>query len=262
MLPQRAEGDVTAGLVVIGDEILSGRTKDANIGIIAAHFTEIGIRLREVRVIGDCEADIIEAVNALRQRYDYLVTTGGIGPTHDDITAEAIAKAFGVALRIDPDAVTMLRRRFTEAELTPVRLRMARIPEGAMLIENPLSHAPGFMIGNVAVLAGVPRIMTAMLEALTPHLRTGAKWRLVTIEAHEPEGEIATVLGETQAEFPDIRMGSYPFHRDTLVGTHLVLRATDEERLRKAAAALQNRLSAQGLRFLLLAEGEQHRSAC
>ena len=174
--PQETAGQdiVTAGLLVIGDEILSGRTKDKNIGTIADHLTAIGIRLGEVRIVPDEEAEIIDALNALRGRYDYVFTTGGIGPTHDDITADAVAKAFGVTLDVDPRAIAMMRQRYSENELTPARLRMARIPDGADLVDNPISLAPGFFIGNVIVMAGVPKIMEAMLNAVTPRLRTGA----------------------------------------------------------------------------------------
>jgi molybdenum cofactor synthesis domain-containing protein len=167
---------ITAALLVIGDEILSGRTKDTNTGTIAAHLTAIGIRLREVRVIPDDEGEIVTAVNAVRGGYDYVFTTGGIGPTHDDITADSIAKAFGVTIDVDPRARTMLLEHYARNgfELTPARLRMARIPEGASPIANPISGAPGFRIGNVIVMAGIPRVMQAMLVVVTAELETGS----------------------------------------------------------------------------------------
>src|SRR5919107_4329286 len=174
---------VTAAILVIGDEILSGRTKDKNIGYIAEYLTGIGVDLREVRVVPDVEEEIVAAVNALRSRYTYLFTTGGIGPTHDDITADCIAKAFGVGIDHDPRAVAMLRERYTPEELNEARMRMARIPDGASLIENPISKAPGFRIGNVFVMAGVPSIMQAMLDNIAPTLETGARMVIETIDA-------------------------------------------------------------------------------
>jgi molybdenum cofactor synthesis domain-containing protein len=238
---------VTAGLLIIGDEILSGRTKDKNTGTIADHLTAIGIRLSEVRVVPDEEAEIVGALDALRGRYDYVFTTGGIGPTHDDITADAVAKAFGVSIDIDPRAVAIMRQRFSEAELTPARLRMTRIPDGADLVDNPVSLAPGFFIGNVIVMAGVPKIMEAMLAAVTPRLRTGAKMLSVTIHVSAPEGRIAPVLSAAQDAYPDVKMGSYPYVIDGRFGAHLVLRAVDADRLEVAAADLEARLGAGGL---------------
>jgi molybdenum cofactor synthesis domain-containing protein len=183
---------VTAGLLVIGDEILSGRTKDKNIGYIAEYLTNIGIDLREVRVVPDIEAEIVEALNALRNRYTYVFTTGGIGPTHDDITADCVAKAFGVAIDYDPRAVAILKERFQGAELNEARMRMTRIPAGAELIRNKVSAAPGFRIGNVFVMAGVPSIMQAMLDAIAPMLETGVKMLSETIRADTREGDIGT----------------------------------------------------------------------
>jgi molybdenum cofactor synthesis domain-containing protein len=250
VLPARLQNsvpptEVTAALLVIGDEILSGRTKDKNIGFIADHCTEIGIRLKEVRIIADDENAIIAAVNALRPAYTYVFTTGGIGPTHDDITADSIARAFGAAIDVDPRAVALLRERYAEADLTPARLRMARIPAGASLIENSVSKAPGFMIGNVIVMAGVPAIMQAMLHAVTPSLQTGAKLLSQSIRVNAPEGMVAAPLAACQRAFPDVAMGSYPFHEDGRYGTHLVLRSTDEARIRQAKADLIARLPAE-----------------
>src|SRR5260370_15154133 len=181
---------VTAGLLVIGDEILSGRTKDKNIGYIAEYLTTIGIELKEVRVVADEEDAIVEALNALKSRYCYVFTTGGIGPTHDDITADAVAKAFGVSIDHHPEAVALLRARFGGAELNQARMRMARIPAGGELIRNKVSTAPGFRIGNVFVMAGVPTIMQAMLDFVAPTLKTGAKMLAETLRADAREGDI------------------------------------------------------------------------
>jgi molybdopterin-biosynthesis enzyme MoeA-like protein len=237
-----APDEVTAGLLVIGDEILSGRTKDVNIGFIADHCTAHGIRLKEVRVVADAEAAIIGAVNELRAAYTYVFTTGGIGPTHDDITADSIAKAFGVSIDVDPRARDLLLQRFAETDLTPARLRMARIPLGAELVENEVSKAPGFMMGNVIVMAGVPAIMQSMLRAVTPRLRKGQKLISESIRVNAPEGRVAAPLGDCQRAFPDVPMGSYPFFEDGHYGTNLVLRSTDENRLRAAKADLIERL--------------------
>ncbi|MFZ0035768.1 MAG: molybdopterin-binding protein [Sedimentisphaerales bacterium] len=232
---------VTAALLVIGDEILSGRTKDRNIGTVAEHLTGIGIRLSEVRVVADDETEIVAAVNTLRARYDYLFTTGGIGPTHDDITADSMAKAFGVDIGIDPRAEKVLAEHYARRgfELTPVRLRMARIPVGASLISNQISGAPGFRIGNVIVMAGVPDIMRVMLEAATPDLETGAKLLSVTIPVDRPESEIAEVFSAHQQRFRDVAMGSYPLLRNGRPAADLVLRACDPARLGEAADALK-----------------------
>jgi molybdenum cofactor synthesis domain-containing protein len=238
--------EVTAALLVIGDEILSGRTKDKNIGWIADHCTMIGIRLKEVRVVADEEYAIVKAVNELRPVYTYLFTTGGIGPTHDDITADAIGKAFGVAVDIDQGAVALMRERYSEGELTPARLRMARIPKGARLVANSASKAPGFMIENVIVMAGVPFIMQAMMLAITPDLKTGLKMISETIRLDTPEAGVATLLTECQADFPDVAMGSYPFFTEGRFGTNLVLRSTDASRLSKAMHALKERLHGAG----------------
>jgi molybdenum cofactor synthesis domain-containing protein len=230
---------VTAGMLVIGDEILSGRTKDKNIGYVAEYLTGIGIDLREVRVVADIEEEIVAAVNALRARYTHVFTTGGIGPTHDDITADSVARAFGVPIDVDERAVAMLRERLPAMELNQARLRMARIPEGAELIANAVSKAPGFSIGNVHVMAGVPAIMHAMLDALAPKLATGAKMLSRSLPAGLKEGDIAGPLGALQAAFPDVSMGSYPgFEEGVGFTTTLVLRSRDEARLDAAEAAV------------------------
>ena len=235
---------VTAAVLVIGDEILSGRTKDKNIGHIAEYLTAIGIDLREVRVVPDVEGEIVAALNALRARYDHVFTTGGIGPTHDDITADAVAKAFGVSIDVDERAVALLLERIPKADLNEARLRMARIPAGATLIANSVSKAPGFTIGNVHVMAGVPSIMHAMLEALGPTLATGRKMHSRSIAAGLKEGDIATPFGAVQARFPDVGMGSYPGFKEGIgYTTTLVLRARDEARLTEAAVAVETMLA-------------------
>jgi molybdenum cofactor synthesis domain-containing protein len=242
---------VTAALLVIGDEILSGRTKDKNIGYIAEYLTNIGIDLREVRVVADVEDEIVDALNALRVRYDHVFTTGGIGPTHDDITADAVAKAFGVSIDIDPRAVEMLQSRVPPLPLNEARLRMARIPAGATLIENSASKAPGFSIGNVHVMAGVPFIMQAMLDALSPRLPRGRKMLSRSVFANMGEGVIAKGLADVQAAFPDVTIGSYPKQVDGRFTTDLVIRSRDEARLAEAAKAVEDmvaRVAASGAR--------------
>lgn len=240
-MPDTPAGDiVTAAILVIGDEILSGRTKDKNIGYIAEYMTGIGIDIREVRVVPDVEAEIVAALDALRTRYDHVFTTGGIGPTHDDITADSVAKAFGVSIDVDPRARAMLLERIPEADLNEARLRMARIPAGATLIENPVSKAPGFTIGNVHVMAGVPNIMHAMLDVLAPRLGTGRKMLSRSLAAGLKEGDIAGPFGAVQKAFPDVGMGSYPnFQEGIGFTTTLVLRGRDEGRLDEAEAAVK-----------------------
>ena len=230
---------VTAAVLVIGDEILSGRTKDKNIGHIADTLTASGIDLREVRIVPDVEAEIVAAVNALRTRYDYLFTTGGIGPTHDDITAESVAKALGVSIAVDPRARALLLTRIAEKDLNEARLRMARIPQGANLILNKISAAPGFQIGNVYVMAGIPSVMQAMLDEVLPTLRTGKKLESVTIDTGLREGDLGTPYGEIQKRHPDVIMGSYPFFNEKGFFTRLVLRARDEKKLSAAKGEVE-----------------------
>jgi molybdenum cofactor synthesis domain-containing protein len=232
-----AEGTVTAAVLVIGDEILSGRTKDKNIGYIAEYLTMIGIDLREVRVVPDVPDEIVGAINALRQRYTYLFTTGGIGPTHDDITADCVAAAFGVTIDHDPRAVAMLRDRYAEGDLNEARLRMARIPVGSDLIENPISKAPGFKIGNVIVMAGVPSIMQAMLDNVAPTLSTGVKMQVVTLDAAGmPEGIYGTALGDVAKAHPEVSIGSYPSFHQGGFRNQIVLRSRDSGLLAAAEA--------------------------
>ena len=243
-----SEDTVTAALVVIGEEILSGRTQDANIAYIAAHLDKIGIALREVRIVPDLEREIVTAVNALRSVFTYVFTTGGIGPTHDDITTDAIAKAFGVDVAIDPRAVEAMRKGYRDADLTPARLRMARIPAGAELIDNPISKAPGFMLENVIVMAGIPRIMQVMLDSVTPRLRTGRTMLSRSVRLDAPEGEAAPGLAELQGAHPLVQIGSYPFFEQGRLGTYVVLRSVDRDALDRAHTELWTLIAAQGFK--------------
>jgi molybdenum cofactor synthesis domain-containing protein len=237
----------TAALLVIGDEILSGRTPDRNVSYIAAHCTRVGIRLQEVRVVGDDEAAIVDAVNALRQRYTYLFTTGGIGPTHDDITVDAIAEALGVPVIFHPKAVAVLERYYeTRGGLTEARKRMARVPEGADLIENRMSGAPGIRIGNILVMAGVPHITAGMLDALTGTLEGGLPVLSRTIGCWVAESEVAILLGEVEHAYAGVAIGSYPFFRDGRTGANFVVRSTDQAVLDACVADLTARLEAEG----------------
>lgn len=218
---------VTAAVLIIGNEILSGRTQDANLAYLAKTLNEFGIQTREARVVPDVQADIVEALNALRGRHDYVFTTGGIGPTHDDITADCVAAAFGVELVLSEPIAEMIRRRPAAPEVMEARLRMARIPRGGGLIDNPLGP-PGFYIDNVYVLAGIPRVMQQMVESLRGKLRGGVPVRSRSVTAYLSEGQIARRLGLIQQAFPHIDLGSYPFQRDGRYGTTLVMRGTDE----------------------------------
>ena len=232
--------DITAAILVIGDEILSGRTKDKNVGSIAERLTEIGIDLREVRIVPDVADEIVAAVNALRARYSYLFTTGGIGPTHDDITADSIAAAFGVGIDIDERARAMLLERHKPEDLNAARLRMARIPHGAELIANPVSKAPGFCIGNVFVMAGVPQIMNAMLDEILPGLTPGTPLSVETIEADRiPEGNFAGALSAIAAQYPMLSIGSYPSMTQDGFSNRIVARGRDAQALAQARASIE-----------------------
>jgi molybdenum cofactor synthesis domain-containing protein len=235
---------VTAAVLVIGDEILSGRTKDKNIGFIAEMCTAVGIDVKEVRIVSDDEADIVAALDALRSRYTYVFTTGGIGPTHDDITADCVAKAFGVPLDVHPEAVAILKERLakTGGELNEARLRMARVPRGAALVPNKVSGAPGFWIGNVITMAGIPAVMQGMLDAVLPKLKTGVKLLSETIRADAKEGDVGTELGAIARAHPDTVIGSYPFVDDSGPNTNIVVRARDAEKLALAKAAVERML--------------------
>ena len=241
----------TAAVLLIGDEILSGRTKDKNLGYIADYLVALGIDLMEARVVADSEADIVAAVNALRARYTYVFSTGGIGPTHDDITADSMAKAFGVAIDHNPQAVDILLTYFKEIGREPneARMRMARVPKGASLILNPVSKAPGFQMENVFVMAGVPKIMQAMMDQVAPRLARGPVIQSRKDEFLGGEGDIAKPLGEIQERFPSVVIGSYPFESPSGFATNLVLRSRDDAALDRALVevrALAARLTAEG----------------
>ena len=230
---------VTACMIVIGNEILSGRTRDANLHYIAQRLNELGVRLKEARVVADEEPAIIAAVNDCRARYDYVFTSGGIGPTHDDITADAVAKAFDVTIDIDPRARTILEKRYEPGMLNEARMRMARIPAGAALVPNPVSGAPGFRLGNVYVMAGVPAILQAMFESIRHELIGGDPLHARTLNASLAEGQLAKPLAELQTRFADVDMGSYPWYRGGKFGTSIVLRSTDKARLDAATEEMR-----------------------
>ena len=242
-MPETAPAVVTAAIVVIGNEILSGRTKDANLVYLAERLNEVGVRLLEGRIVADQDAAIVQAVNECRAKYDYVFTTGGIGPTHDDITAGSIAHAFGLPLKPHPEAVARLERHYAYGQLNEARLRMALTPEGATLIDNPISAAPGFRIGNVFVLAGVPAIMQAMFESLRHDLVGGAPLRARTYRTNLAEGVMAADLGALQDRYPDVEIGSYPSFGRREAGVRIVMRSTDVARL-----------SAAGVEFVALIE--------
>jgi molybdenum cofactor synthesis domain-containing protein len=231
---------VTAAMLAIGDELLSGRTKDKNIGHLAEMLTLSAIDLKEVRIVADEEDAIVEALNALRARYDYVFTSGGIGPTHDDITADAISKAFGVPCIHDPKAMTLLEEMYKrrEMEFTPARQRMARMPQGAAHIANPVSTAPGFVIGNVHVMAGVPQVFQAMVDAVLPTLRSGAKMLSRAVSCPYGEGDIGTLLADIQKAHPDTSIGSYPRFDGKKFSTEIVVRARAEGPMDAAAESV------------------------
>jgi molybdenum cofactor synthesis domain-containing protein len=233
---------VTAAVLVIGDEILSGRTKDKNVGYLADCLTEIGIDLKEVRIVPDEESAIVAAVNALRGRYTYVFTTGGIGPTHDDITAESVAKALGAAIDYHPRAVEIMRARVAQGGgvMNEARMRMTRMPVGATLVHNKISAAPGFWIGNVIVMAGIPSVMQAMFEYVAPRLKTGSKMLSDSIRADCREGDIGTELGAIAKKFSDVVIGSYPFvDENNYANTNVVVRSRDPQRLAAAKVAVE-----------------------
>lgn len=235
---------VTAGILVIGDEILSGRTKDKNIGFIAEYLTNIGIDLTEVRVVADDETAIIAALDALRERYTYVFTTGGIGPTHDDITADCVAKAFGVGIDHHPEVVARFAQRFKPEEMNEARMRMARIPDGADLIQSTTILAPGFMIGNVIVMAGVPSIMQAMMDIVSPKLKSGVRMLSETIQANSREGDIGGPLRAVAQAHPDVAIGSYPFlDEEKKPNANLVVRTRDPDKLAAAMEAVKAMLA-------------------
>ncbi|MEM9582265.1 MAG: molybdopterin-binding protein [Pseudomonadota bacterium] len=231
----------SAAMLVIGDEILSGRTRDANMHHLAGQLTEAGIALVEVRVVSDDHARIVAAVRALSEEYDHVFTSGGIGPTHDDITADAIGAAFGAAVDVREDARALLAAHYarTGSDLNEARLRMARIPEGATLIDNPVSVAPGFKLGNVHVMAGVPSVFNAMVASVLPTLSGGAPLLSETLRVQRGEGDLAGPLGQVAQEMPDLSFGSYPFQKDGVYGSNIVVRGQDQTALVKAVARLE-----------------------
>ena len=231
--------NVTACLLIIGNEILSGRTKDANLNFLALELNKLGVQLRECRVIPDVEQTVVDTVNEVRKKFDYVFTTGGIGPTHDDITADCIAKAFGVGISEHPEAVARMTKHYGDAALfTPARRRMARIPHGGVLVDNPVSIAPGFQMENVFTFAGIPTIMQGMFAAMKHRLVGGAPVISRTVRTNLPEGIIAEPLGALQKRFDDLDIGSYPGFRNGKVSVSLVLRGTDDARLAAASAEL------------------------
>lgn len=237
----------TAAMLVIGDEILSGRTRDANMHYLAGALTEAGIDLREVRMVSDAKTAIVSAVQALSAAYDYVFTSGGIGPTHDDITADCIAAAFGRSIDVREDARALLEAYYANAgiELNAARLRMARIPDGATLIDNPVSVAPGFVIGNVHVMAGVPSVFKAMVASVLPLLSGGAPLVSKTLKIDRGEGDIAGPLGELARKYPGLSMGSYPFQKKSgAYGANIVIRGSDEAAVRAAMDELSDLLRA------------------
>jgi molybdenum cofactor synthesis domain-containing protein len=238
---------LTAAVLIIGDEILSGRTQDTNLGYLAKLLGTLGIDMREGRVVPDVEEEIVAAVNTLRARYTYVFTTGGIGPTHDDITADAVAKAFGVGIDYHPEAFAMLAARYQPGEFNDMRKRMARVPDGATLIRNSVSTAPGFQIGNVFVMAGVPMIMRAMMEDVTPRLARGTVVTTATISAKIPEGCIAAALAQIQSGHRTVAIGSYPFYAPEGPGVQLVIRGRNVGEVESAAAAIEHALAAEGV---------------
>jgi molybdenum cofactor synthesis domain-containing protein len=239
MSPGETAKTVTACVLVIGNEILSGRTKDANIQYLAVELNRIGVRLMECRVIPDIEATIVATVNEVRRKFDYVFTTGGIGPTHDDITADCIAKAFGVGISENAEAVDRMTRHYGDAALfTPARRRMARIPHGGVLVDNPVSVAPGFQMENVFTFAGIPKIVEGMFGAMKHRLVGGAPMVSRTVRTNLPEGIIAEPLGALQKRYEDLDIGSYPGFRNGRVSVSLVLRGTDDARLATASAEL------------------------
>lgn len=235
----------TAAMLVIGDEILSGRTRDANMHYLAGELTGAGIDLKEVRIVSDTAPDIVAAVQDLAARYAHIFTSGGIGPTHDDITADCIAEAFETSIDVRADAKALLAAHYERQglELNTARLRMARIPAGAELIDNPVSVAPGFSLGNVHVMAGVPAVFKAMVASVLPKLTGGAPLLSDTLRIERGEGDIAAPLGQVAELYPDLSLGSYPFQKDGVYGTNIVLRGTQPEQLKEAKQKLQNMLA-------------------
>ncbi len=250
---------VEAAFLIIGNEILSGRTQDSNLSTLATKLNDIGIRVMECRVVADQEAAIIEAVTALRGQYDYVFTSGGIGPTHDDITAACLAKAFDTTLERNPEALSRLEAHYGDPEeLTDPRLKMAAIPVGARLIDNPVSAAPGFILENVYVMAGVPKIFAAMVDGVIPGLRGGTPMVSKTVTSDLPESRIATILAEVEGQFEGVEIGSYPYFKLGQGGVSVVVRSTDEAIVDEAAKAVHAGIIAEGGKATYLEAGLKH----
>lgn len=239
--------ELTAAVLLIGDEILSGRTRDCNLATIAEFLASYGIDVCEARIVRDSEAEIVAALNALRARYTYVFTTGGIGPTHDDITTDAVGRAFGLPVDYDADALALLEPRYKSGEFNTMRRRMARTPKGATLIKNSVSTAPGFQIENVFVLAGIPVIMRAMLDDVGTRLKTGMMVRVATIVARVGEGRIASDLARIQREHPAVAIGSYPMFSENGPTVVLVVRGRDVEKVECAACSIEESLAQSGV---------------
>lgn len=250
-----SSGDcVTAALLIIGDEILSGRTKDANLSYLAIWLNEIGIQIHESRIVQDDRNQIAAALNDLRVKYDYIFTTGGIGPTHDDITVDSIAFALGVDVVIDPEADKLLHDYYGDADYTPARRRMARIPAGASLISNPVTIAPGIMVENIFIMAGVPKIMQGMLEGTRPHLKGGNKIFAKTVTIRTRESQMADALSFIQERHNGVTLGSYPFFKDGKGGTQIVARSSDQEAIDKAIVDVINHAEKENYDYQLMTE--------
>lgn len=237
----------TAALLIIGNEILSGRTHDKNLPYLATFLNDLGIRLMECRVVADIEEDISTAVNALRTRYDYVFTTGGIGPTHDDITTQSVAKAFGIEVERNAEALALLEGYYEPDQLNEARLTMADIPVGARLIDNPVSTAPGFIVENVYVMAGVPRIMQAMLDNVKTELKGGTPMLSESLMVMRQEGDLADAMGELEAQYDGLEIGSYPQIRNNTLCTNIVLRTHDDMQLQEATAKMIGILYGMGI---------------
>lgn len=242
--------EVTAGVIIIGNEVLSGRTQDVNLAYMGKQLDALGISIMEARVIPDVEQTIIDTVNHFRETYTYVFTTGGIGPTHDDITSAAIAKTFNVNLEKNPEAVSLLEKYFKPGGINEARMKMAHIPEGAKLIDNPLSHAPGFQLKNVFVMAGVPSIMQLMFDGITDRLVGGDPIITVNVATNIGEGVFAADLEKLQDEYPDISIGSYPYFRNRKLGVNLVMRSTNIDRLEELKEKLTTTLTLLGGKIL------------
>jgi len=245
-MPDTANQTVTACVIIIGNEILSGRTQDVNLNHLATTLGGWGVQVKEAVVIPDVEIRIVDAVNDARARFDYVFTTGGIGPTHDDITAECIAKAFGVELYEHPDIASRIGQREAPPEVMASRMLMARVPRGGTLIDNPTGGPQGFAMENVYVMAGIPRVMQGMLSTLEGKLRSGDVVRSRTVRAYLGESQIANALGDIQKAHPDTDVGSYPFFRDDRYGTHLVIRGTNSDELAQVATAIMQAVQEAG----------------